>query len=50
MTKYCVICGASLKKTNFEIYFCPNCGIIKENQNGEINLNSEKKKKPDYIG
>jgi len=47
MVKCCVICGTPLRKTNFDRYFCPNCGIIEENQDKLVE--PEENKKPSYI-
>jgi len=48
MAKYCVRCGAELSKTNYGNYFCPNCGMIPENQ--DIQNIKEKENKTNYIG
>ena len=46
MTKFCSRCGAELKETNWERYFCPNCGLLDCNQN----TIEESSKDINYVG
>ena len=42
----CPYCGTKLKTTSWDNKFCPNCGIIQENEE----LSKESDEKPSYIG
>ena len=41
MEKNCPYCGCEMKKLDDDAYFCPNCGIIK---------NQKESEKDSYIG
>ena len=32
MTKHCPYCGTILKETTWDRRFCPNCGVIEEDE------------------
>ena len=49
MVKYCYCCGNELDLTNFNVYWCSNCGKLVGNQEPE-SKESDDDNERNYIG